>query len=434
MHKKKLIILCELLTAVLLAKNASAQLITLATFTGANGEEPYGNLVADSSGDLFGTTLSGGSLNNLGEVFEISAAGVLTTTPCQASALQTQPQYPEGGLISDGSGNFYGASTGGAKGTIYLYSPSSQTLTTLATLSSTTGTYPYDSLTADSSGNLYGTANEGGAYGPTGPYGGYGTIFEVAAGTHAVTALASFDGTNGANPYSNLVADSSGNLYGTTYNGGAFTIAPNYFGGGTVFKYNHATGTISDLVSFNVTDGSGPIGGLVWGSDGNLYGTTQDGGTIATSGDGEGTIFKVNPLTGALTTLFVFNGTTGGGPYAGLISDGNGGFYGTTWSGGANNDGTVFDFNPTTLALTTLYSFSGLSDGRAPYGGLLLMGSNLYGTTSFGGASDDGTVYELMVPEPATLCALPLALLALPRSRNAKHLARSEVYASREKF
>jgi uncharacterized repeat protein (TIGR03803 family) len=185
------------------------------------------------------------------------------------------------------------------------------------------------------------------------------------------TSLYSFTGTNdGANPHAGLVQGSDGNFYGTTGSGGTNNL-------GTVFKIT-STGALSSLYSFTGgKDGGSPYAGLAQGSDGSFYGTTETGGTNGNNG----TVFKITS-TGALTSLYSFTGGRDGGlPIAGLVQASDGNFYGTTDAGGTNNLGTVFQIS-TNGALTSLYSFTGGSDGAYPLA-RLAQGSegNLYGTT-----------------------------------------------------
>jgi len=241
----------------------------------------------------------------------------------------------------------------------------------------TDGGYPYSTLIQDASGNLYGTTYYGGAY-------TYGTAFELSTGPE--TVLHSFGNGmgDGSSPFAGLVRDSSGNLYGTTYSGGAS-------GYGTVFMLD-TTGKETVLHSFaGGADGKAPIyGSLVRDGSGNLYGTTKLGGA-----SGVGTVFKVTK-TGKETVLYSFtNGLDGGYPFAGLVRDTSGNLYGTTYSGGASSVGTVFKVTKTGTE-TVLYSFSGGADGEYPYAGLVRDSlGNLYGTTSEGGASNVGTVFKV---------------------------------------
>ena len=221
-------------------------------------------------------------------------------------------------------------------------------------------------LIMDSSGNLYGTTSGGSALNE-------GTVFEVADGSGAITTLAAFNGSNGAGPDGPLIMDSSGNLYGTTPDGGVS-------GDGTVFELVHGSGTITTLASFNGTDGAGPDGPLIMDSSGNLYGGAWNGGA-----SGDGTVFEVAAATGTITTLASFNGTDGEYPHSGVIMDGSGNLYGTTAIGGASGDGTVFKLAHGSSTITTLASFNG-ANGSSPEAGLIMDSSgNLYGTTAWAG-------------------------------------------------
>ena len=212
------------------------------------------------------------------------------------------------------------------------------------------------------------------------------------SGLQAFTTLASFDGTDGELPDAAPVQATDGNLYGTTWNGGASDL-------GTVFKTTPA-GTLTTLYNFcrqsGCADGANPVAGLVQAANGDFYGTTSYGGTT-----NKGTVFRITP-SGTLTTLHSFcslSGCTDGSlPYAGLVQATNGNLYGTTQGGGAHNGGTVFKVTPSG-ALTTLYSFcreSGCGDGDWPEAGLVqATNGDFYGTTYFGGAGGDGTVFKI---------------------------------------
>ena len=207
----------------------------------------------------------------------------------------------------------------------------------------------------------------------------------VALPAQTFSTLASFGGSNGVNPQMGaLVQGSDGNLYGTTLEGGANIK-------GAIFKVTPA-GVLTALYSFAGTDGQSPMAGLVQASDGNFYGTTNAGGA-----NSSGTIFKVTP-SGTLTTLYSFcalsNCTDGKNSMAGLVQASDGNLYGTTTAGGANGDGAIFKI---TLAgaYSTLYSFSG-PDGSAPYAPLMQAADgNLYGVTGGGGSTGAGTIFKI---------------------------------------
>ncbi len=357
----------------------SSTITTLATFTGANGDNPYCGLVMDSSGNLYGTTANGGPSDD-GTVFEVAAgSGTISTL---ATFNGTNGENPLGALIRDSSGNLYGTTyLGGASsdGTVFELAAGSGTITTLASFNGTNGSQPKAGLLMDGSGNLYGTAERGGAS-------GYGTVFEVVHGGGTITALASFnfDGSSGALPQGSLVMDGSGNLYGTTEDG------PNAIIEGSVFELAAGSSTITTLATFGGSRGALPPAGLVMDGSGNLYGTAQGANRNA-----YGTVFELAPGSGTLTILARFAFPAGRSPLAGVVMDGSGNLYGTALGGGPFNDGTVYELAAGSGAITALASFNG-TNGRSPIGGMVLdSNGNLYGTANDGGPNGDGTVFEV---------------------------------------
>ena len=186
----------------------------------------------------------------------------------------------------------------------------------------------------------------------------------MAKGSSTINVLASFTGgINGANPFGRLVLDSSGNLYGTTWYGGAS-------GAGTIFEVANGSGTITTLASFNGnTEGAGPYAGLILDSFGNLYGTASEGGA-----SGDGTIFELATGSQTITALASFSGTDGVFPIAPLIVDSSGNLYGTAIEGGSSGDGTIFE-----LPKRERHDHhTGLLQRRGweiPWGGLLMDGA-----------------------------------------------------------
>jgi uncharacterized repeat protein (TIGR03803 family) len=280
-----------------------------------------------------------------------------------------------------------------------------QSAVVLTSLYSFTGTNdcanPQAGLVQGSDGNLYGTTCWGGTNG------GWGTVFKIST-NGALTTLYAFgtvtdaDGNplDGVEPCAGLVQGSDGSFYGTTEYGGT-----NSFG--TVFRIS-TNGVLTTLYSFSGDDGANPDAGLVQGSDGYFYGTTEDGGPNG----GYGTVFKIS-TSGALTTLYAFGTVTntngdpvdGGIPRAGLVQGSDGYFYGTTSRFGTNGldnggNGTVFKVS-TNGALTTLYSFTGDSDDAHPYAALVQgREGNYYGATCVlgylnGASIGDGTVFKI---------------------------------------
>jgi uncharacterized repeat protein (TIGR03803 family) len=288
--------------------NSEGKETVLHEFSGApDGEEPKGLLVADTLGNLYGTTTGGGASSGYGTVFEISAGGAETI-------LHSFAGPPEGG--GDGA-------------------------------------FPYEGVVRDSAGNLYGTTALGGAYGS-------GVVYKLDASS-SETLLYSFSGGDGANPGSLLLLDSQGNLYGTTSNGGnaqcggtgcgvVFELSPQS-GGGWIEKTLYAFCSL-----LGCTDGEGPGSGqLARDAGGNLYGTTYFGGAYRNcDGDACGVVFKLSP-SGEETVLHSFTGGADGAtPATGITADGAGYLYGTAENGGDNGCnlggspgcGTVFKLNP----------------------------------------------------------------------------------------
>src|SRR3984957_20281827 len=228
---------------------------------------------------------------------------------------------------------------------------SAQSLAVLHTFASEGAINPAAALIQATDGNFYGTT-----------IGGLGAVFKMTPGG-TLTILHEFTGgtTDGANPYAGLIQGKDGNFYGTTGEGGTL-------GEGTVSTMT-PSGTVTLLHSFNSsTDGGYPQAGLIQGTDGNFYGTTEEGGPASFGG----TVFKMTP-GGTLTILHAFTGgtTDGAFPYAGLIQGTDGNFYGTTAGGGTANQGTVFKVTPGGV-LTILHAFTGeTTDGAYPYATLI---------------------------------------------------------------
>jgi uncharacterized repeat protein (TIGR03803 family) len=259
------------------------------------------------------------------------------------------------------------------------------------------GNTPYAGLVIDKQGNLYGTTSSGGAYNA-------GTLFEISsAGDYKVLYNFGRTHADGRNPYSKLLFDKKGNLYGTTSAGG---LGRSYCddGCGTVFKFTASTGKEKVLYRFGSFSGDGltPYADLVFDVNGNLYGTTIGGGNSVggtCQANGCGTAFMVNSKGKAIeTVLHSFGGYSGDGvtPAGGLVFDAAGNLYGATEEGGNNNYGIVFEI--TSMGEEeVLYKFSNNEGGGEPSSGLIIDSlGNLYGTTKYGGSyTGEGTVYEL---------------------------------------
>ena len=398
-----------------------ATLSTLTNFTGTgagtNGGHPDAGLTEDSAtGNLFGTTQEGGA-NGKGTVFELTKSSGYTTENILVNFTGTNGFIPYGDLTEDNSGNLFGTTeVGGANGlgTVFELTKSSgyTSLTTLFSFapvsqlppgdSNSTGALPTAALTVDSStGNLFGTTEVGGTN-------GYGTVFELTktSGYTTENILVNFTGTgagtNGGYPFAALTEDSSGNLFGTTSQGGAN-------GYGTVFELTKSSGYTTENILVNFTGtGAGTNGGYphaaltVDSSTGNLFGTTLQGGA-----NGYGTVFELTKSSSYTTENILVNftgtgaGTNGAGPYAAVTEDSSGNLFGTTYQGGANGYGTVFELTKSSGYTTEniLVNFTGTgagTNGAGPYAAVTEDSSgNLFGTTYQGGANGYGTVFEL---------------------------------------
>jgi uncharacterized repeat protein (TIGR03803 family) len=358
---------------------------TLVIFDGTDGATPVDTpLVQGTDGNLYGTTLGGGS-NGSGTVFKITAAGEITTLYSFCSQPNcTDGSLPYGGLVLAKDGNFYGTTsqggTNGTSGTVFKITPTGK-LTTLHSFDGTDGAGPGAPMIQATNGNFYGITMNGGDINA-------GTIFEITpAGT--LTTVFTFGSGDGSFLNGPLVQGNDGNFYGTAELGGAN-------GDGTIFKVTPG-GSLSILHSFSGTDGSAPACGLIQGTDGEFYGTTyQGGGSNSTCENGCGTVFKITSA-GVLTTLHSFDSTDGANPIAGVIQATDGNFYGTTYAGGTAGDwGTVFKMTPIGM-VTTLHSFDG-DDGAQPYGPVTqATNGNVFGTVTNGlSTAEDGTIFAIL--------------------------------------
>jgi uncharacterized repeat protein (TIGR03803 family) len=360
-------------------------IVTLASFSGISGNFPYTGLVEDASGDLFGTTVFGGTSND-GTVFEVQGgSGAITTLVNFTGTAGPNPgQVPEGDLVLDSSGNLFGTTQkGGAfnDGTVFELHVGASTLTPLVTFTGSNGAWPDQGLTLDSSGNLFGTTSGSGGT----P--GAGTVFELqkTGPGYTLTTLAAFPGSSGNTLTDTLTLDNSGDLFGTTTSGGTANA-------GSVFELQKSGGgyTLITLASFSPSGGYDPVGGVVRDASGNLFGTTQSGGT-----SGNGTLFEVKNGSGAVTTLANFSGANGGMPTDGLLLDGSGNLFGTALVGGSYGQGTVFELPNGSSTITCLGAFNGTASGVSPTGLMEDSSGYLIGTAQQGGASRDGTVFKV---------------------------------------
>ncbi|HTS16152.1 MAG TPA: choice-of-anchor tandem repeat GloVer-containing protein [Verrucomicrobiae bacterium] len=396
-----------LLVIVSRALNAGAQTLTaLYSFVGGptDGNNPHSGLVQGSDSNFYGTTYEGGTYGG-GAVFQIDSSGNETVLYSFLGRFSSSDGYsPSAGLILGSDGNFYGTTTYGggsdSDGVVFQVDPSGdESVLYYFGSSPNDGINPSAGLVQGSDSNFYGTTAAGGTY-------GNGIVFAISP-TGNETILYSFGSfpNDGVGPEAGLVQGSDSNFYGTTTGGGIYNL-------GTVFRIS-SSGTYTSLYSFAgaPADGAKPLAGLVQGSDGNFYGTTDSGGANEAKYGGQGTVFRITP-GGEETVLYSFGSSSkdGLGLMAGLVQGSDSNFYGTTYSGGTNTKcpggcGTVFRISPSGH-YTSLNSFGNYpANGWAnPYDGVV-QGSdgNFYGTTRFGGTSTNcpntscGTVFKLAV-------------------------------------
>jgi uncharacterized repeat protein (TIGR03803 family) len=364
----------------------------LYSFTGGrDGAHPYGGMVEDADGNLYGTTIQGGTLK-YGVLFKLEGSGV------EAVVHNFPPNGGEAALPTnlalDERGNIYGTTYGGGKysrGSVFKVNSSGRFTLEYSFPGGGRGAEPQSGLLLDADGDIYGTTEHGGNI-PNCGGAGCGLVFKIDT-YHRESELYVFTGTNGDGywPTANsLVRDSQDNLYGTTFEGGTF-------GYGTVFKLE-PSGKETVLHSFSDAqgDGANPYAGVVRDANGSLYGTTTWGGRF-----GYGMVYKITP-TGKETVLHSFAGgpNDGSDPEGGLVLDPQGTLFGTTSGGGTFSSGTVFQLSLTGDE-TLLYNFgSNGADGMYPVAGLLRDAQgNLYGTTVDGGTYGYGTVF-LLAPGP----------------------------------
>jgi uncharacterized repeat protein (TIGR03803 family) len=388
-----------LMSAVVPTQTQSQKFKVLHTFHGWNGAEPVGGLVRDAAGNIYGTTGVGGGGNcsggtGCGTAFKLNNNG-------QQIWLHKfngrDGAGPYAGLLRGSSGNLFGTTLEGGDlsctppygcGVVFKLDKTGQKETVLHKFTGNPdGWNPEALLVGDTNGNVFGTTYEGGAD-------NWGTVFKVGT-AGGETILHTFtgppEGGDGAGPYASVIRDAAGNLYGVTFAGGAY-------GAGAVYEVSSG-GEETLLYSFTGgSDGGVPFSALLRDSLGNLYGTTQDGGNGQCGGTGCGVVFKLSPQSGGSwteTVLYAFCSLTacadGERPLAGpLAMDAAGNLYGTTIFGGTSTRcngtcGVVFKLD-TAGKESVLHSFTGGADGALPWAGVVMdAAGNLYGTTLNGG-------------------------------------------------
>jgi uncharacterized repeat protein (TIGR03803 family) len=353
-------------------------------FTGSEGANPLNGLMIAANGVLYGTASSGGASGN-GSIYRISPAGKLAAVYSFKGG--SDGSSPESFLIEDKSGNLYGTTySGGVYGAGTAYRLTGTKETVLYSFGAPSdGSAPEAGLAMDTHGNLYGTTSSGGLY-------GNGTVFMLyrQAGVVKEKILYNFGtGTDGTVPVAGVTLDASGNLYGTTSTGGAY-------GYGTVFELTKASGWAETILhNFQDSDdGAVPYAGLVADSSGNFYGAATEGGS-----QGGGTIYELTP-SGSGWNFNVVQSVPGwgiSGTFRNVLLDSSGNIYATTHCDGNYNAGTVYELTPAdgSWTYTLLYTFTGGTDGLYSFSNLVMRNGSLYGTTNQGGTSGEGVVFAV---------------------------------------
>jgi uncharacterized repeat protein (TIGR03803 family) len=390
------------LTVTTNASNPETESV-LWNFASSSGDQSESSLIQASDGNFYGTTFYGGTCtvdsSGCGTVFQITPSGTYTVIHTFTGS---DGANPAGAPVQGTDGNLYGITYAGTVFKISIASPYAFTL--MHTFSSSEGAALSGGLTQGNDGNFYGTAFSGGANSD-------GTVFEISpTSPYTLTVLHSFAGgtTDGKNPQGGLVQGTDGNFYGTTTAGGSGSA-------GIVFKISPVSPyTFTLMHSFAIrrgtSEGERPDAGLVQGTDGSLYGTTQLGGL-----NSAGTVFKISPTspyTESVVHSFSNVSTDGYQPLAGLVEGSDGNFYGTTNSAGANGVGLAYSISPSSpYTLSLLHSFANATtDGNDPQSGLVQgADGNFYGTTYSGGTNSLGVIYKMT---PTSTLAAPVSLSA----------------------
>jgi uncharacterized repeat protein (TIGR03803 family) len=353
---------------------ASGAEAVLHSFSGSFGYST--NALLAVNGRLFLSASAGGA-GSIGDIVRITPS-TGASEEIYAFARMANGDSPSASLIDVG-GRLYGTTVQGgaaATGDVFRLSPASGAENVVYSFKGgSDGAYPEAPLIS-AGGTLYGTTAYGGVFGS-------GAVFSVGAASGAERVVHSFTGgKDGSTPLAALI-NVGGKLYGTASGGGA--------GAGNVFSIDPASGRESVAYTFKGgTDGADPVSALI-NVGGTLYGTTPQGGA-----SGSGTVFSLNPATGAQSVIYSFTGGKDGStPLAALIDFG-GKLYGTTFQGGAFGDGAVVSVDPVSRSESVVYSFTGGADGACPDAALVSIGGILYGTTRQGGAGARGTVFQLI--------------------------------------
>lgn len=367
----------------------------LHTFQCTDGGAPLSGLVRGKDGILYGTaSVLGGAPVGEGTVYRITTSGNFKVLHNFAGG--NDGSFPASSVIQDAAGNLYGTTDNGGPsnaGVVWKITSAGHESVLYAFSAGSDGGYPFSDLIRDSNGNLYGTTFGGGDAACSSYLNGCGTVFKIDATGHE-SVLHTFEGgLDGEYPYAGLVMDSARNLYGAT----AYDDGANFVGGGQVFKID-GSGNKTVLYDFTpgTSGGDSPTNDLTFSPGHVLYGTTSEGGDLnACSGIGCGVVYRIDS-NNVESIVHTFEGqpSSGGAPTGPLARDAAGNLYGVTYRGGANDLGAVYKLDPSGNE-TLLHSFTGASDGSAPHGRLYVDSQgNVYGTASAGGFGC-GTIFKV---------------------------------------
>jgi uncharacterized repeat protein (TIGR03803 family) len=328
---------------------------------------------------FWGLTAAGGQ-NSSGTLYRTNADGTGLTVMHSFNVANGLGFYPSGALVRSTNGKLYGTTTGGGqdgKGTLFEFNPETQVFTSRFSFNGTNGQSPWGAMVMAGNGKFYGLTVDGGAQ-------GLGVVYEFDPSTGACTKKADFDGSaKGAHPWGSMVQASNGKLYGLTLQGGTND-------NGVLFEFDPVSGTLTkkkDLSSIGI---SGVFGTLCSASNGKYYGVGETGGT-----SDKGGIFEYDVSSGQLVKVYDFtNSSVGDHPEGSLIEGSAGKLHGTTYFGGTQTTGVLFEYDLTAKTVTKKVDFTG-TNGSSPNSSLMKAASGkLFGVTSAGGSAGKGVLFE----------------------------------------